>query len=315
MKFVAMCAKGMEDITQIEIEEILKIKSLILIPGRIIFETKNVEKLIKKSQSIIKIYELIQECKSLEEIKAFDLKRTFRVDAVSDSIRSVDVEKKVGEIFFKFGNKVDLKNPEKVVFIEIIEGRIFVGIDRTITLLSKREYRIRVNNQSINACIAYGLVRLSGYNGKNIFLDSFAKDGIIAIEAIRYKKGNVYAVDELFNNVKSIEVNAKLAGVRKGLNISRMETEWLDTKFKESEIDCYTAVVPYVTRNTPEKEIRKLYEELFYQLEFIMKKNGRMIFIAPDLSLLKEMCKFKIVEERKVATSNLVYDVLGYVKG
>jgi hypothetical protein len=45
-----------------------------------------------------------------------------------------------------------------------------------------------------------------------------------------------------------------------------------------------------------------------------MKKKGRMVFIAPELSLLKEMCKFNLVEERKVATSNLIYEVLIYEK-
>jgi len=314
MKYVAMCAKGMEDITQLEIEEILKTKSSILIPGRVVFETKNISKLIDKSQSIIKVYEFIQECKSLEEIKPFDLKKTFRVSAVSDSLRSVDVEKKVGELFFKLGNKVDLKNPEKIIFIEILDGKIFVGIDMTPILLSKREYRIKIHNQSISACIAYGLVRLSGYNIKNIFLDPFGKDGIIAIEALKYKKGNVFTVDELFTNVKSIEINSKLAGVRKDLNVSRVEIEWLDTKFQEGEVCCLATIVPYVTRNTPEKDIRKIYEELFYQLEFILKKKGKMIFIAPDLTLLREICKFKLIEDRKVATSNLIYDVLCYQK-
>ena len=309
-----MCAKGMEDITQIEINEILKIKSSIFLPGRVVFETKNISKLIEKSQSIIKLYEFVQECDNLDDVKPFDLKGTFRVSASSDSWRSVDVEKKVGENFFKFGNKVDLKNPEKIVFVEIIDKRIFIGIDLTPTLLSKREYRIKINNQSINACIAYGLIRLSGYNGKGVFLDSFGKDGIIAIEALRYKKGKVFVVDELFSHVKSIEVNAKLEGIRKALNVSRVEVEWLDTKFQESEVSCFATIVPYVTRNTPEKDIRKIYDELFYQLKFIMEKKSKIVFIAPDLTLLREMCPFKLVEDRKVATSNLIYDVLCYQK-
>ena len=45
-----------------------------------------------------------------------------------------------------------------------------------------------------------------------------------------------------------------------------------------------------------------------------MKKKGKMIFIAPDLTLLREICKFKLIEDRKVATSNLIYDVLCYQK-
>ncbi len=314
MKYIAICAKGLEDITQLEIKELLNVDSKVLIPGRIEFSTDKINNFKEKTQSTIKIYELKQKVKSLEEIKAFKIKGTYRVSCHrlgEHNFTSMQAEQETGEKFTELKNKVDLKNPETIVFLDIVDENIFVGIDLTPKLLSKREYRIKVHNQSINACIAYALVRLSGFNEEKILLDPFAKDGVIAIEALKYKEGKVYAFEDLFHNVKNLEINSKLANLRKKIKISRIEVEWLDTKLKENEVDCLVTAPPYPSKTISEKEIKKLYKELFHQLDYIMKKNSKIIFIAPKVKLLKEFIKnFKVIDERNVSTSNLNYKVL-----
>ncbi len=311
MKYIAICARGLEDITQLEIQELLKVNSKVAAPGRVLFESKDIEKFISKTQSVIKVYEFKQECEYLEDVKDFEVESPFRVSSSvfdNDEFISKDVESRVG---FKFKGNVDLKNPKTIVFVDIVGRKIFVGIDKTPELLSKREYRVKINNQSINACISYALVRLSGYNGKKVLLDPFSKDGVFIIEAARYKKGKIFALDGLFPNVRAVEVNSQLAGVRKEINISRIETQWLDTKFGKSEIDLVVSAVPYPSKTNPEKDVLKLYKELFHQLEFIMKKKSCVVFIAPTLVLLKlNLEHYKIVEERNVSTSNWVYDVV-----
>ncbi|MDP3918864.1 MAG: THUMP domain-containing protein [Nanoarchaeota archaeon] len=318
MKYIAICAKGLEDITQLEIKELIKVESLILIPGRIVFETTKVKTLIEKSQSIIKIYELKQECKSIDEIKSFKLDSTFRIRCSrigEHDFRSLDIEKDIGEKFFQAGNIVDLKNPQMIIFIDIVDDNYFVGINLTPELLSKREYRIKIHNQSINACIAYGLVRLSDFNAKKLLVDPFPKDGVIVIEASLYKKGMINAFASEFRDVRNVEINSKLAGIRKDINMSRIEVEWLDTKFGKEEVDCVVSTIPYPSKSLSEKEVKKLYKELWHQLDFIVKKKGKVVFISPKVELLKEMNKtFKIVEEREVATSKLNYYVVIFSK-
>jgi len=314
MKFIAICAKGMEDVTQKEVKEILKVTSKVVAPGRVLFTSASVSKLIAKTQSIIKIYEFKQECHDTNEIKTFPVSNPFKVESSivdNNHYVSLETEREVGELFFKKGNKVDLKNPKTIVFVDIIADKIFVGKDLTPILLSKREYRIKIHNQGINACIGYGLVRLSDFSSKKKLLDPFAKDGIIAIEAARYKKGKIYAIESLFSDTKSVEINSTLAKVKKDINVSRLEIDWLDSKFGKGEIDCLVSAVPYPSKNYSEREVGKVYKEFFYQLDFIMKKNGRVVLIAPTLELLKDFIgDFKIVEERKVCTSNFVHDVL-----
>ena len=318
MKYVAICAKGLEDMTQLEIKELLNVNSEILIPGRVVFETEDIARFISKTQSAIKVYELRQHVKSLEEIKTFQIEGKFKVSCSRKGAHkfcSMDVEKEIGKRFFEKGNKVDLKKPELIVFVDIVDEDYFVGIDLTPILLSKREYRIKIHNQSINSCIAYGLVRLSGFDENKTLLDPFTKDGIIVIEAARYKEGNIFALDELFPCVRNVEINSKLAGLRKGINVSRMAVEWLDTKFQEKEIDCVVSAIPFASKTVPENTIKKIYKELFYQLDFILKKNGKVVLISPKIGLLKEMNEnLKIIEERRVSTNSLDYDVIVFKK-
>lgn len=314
MKYIAICPQGLEDITQKEIQEILKVSSEVLLPGRVLFTVKAVEKLLLKTQSIIKLYALKQICTQHEDIEVFPLKSPFRVVCSrKDEYRlgSQEIEKVIGEKFYLARNTVDLKNPKTIVFLDIVEGKILVGIDLSPTLLSKREYRVKIHNQSLNACVAYGLVRLSGYTGKKILLDPFCRDGIIAIEAARYKKGEIFAYDALFPNVRSTEINATLAGVRKEITISRIETEWLDTKFAEGEVDFVVCAVPFVSKTLKENEVKKLYKEFFYHVSFILKKKGRVVCIAPSLLLFQEMCEgLHVVAQREVSTSSFSYSVV-----
>ncbi|MBL7052057.1 MAG: hypothetical protein ISS01_03115, partial [Nanoarchaeota archaeon] len=94
-----------------------------------------------------------------------------------------------------------------------------------------------------------------------------------------------------------------------------IEIEWLDTKLKEKEVDCLITAPPYPSKTIPEKEIKKLYKELFHQLDYIMKDNSIIIFIAPKVELLKEFNQdLKIIDEREVSTSNLNYKILIFQK-
>ena len=318
MKYIAICPQGLEDITQKELKELLKVSSKIIMPGRVLFETEQVQKLIVKTRSIIKIYTFVQECKAIQDIKPFPVVSPFRVvcsNKGGGEFSSQQIEKDVGAQFFAQGYSVDLKNPKTIVFVDVLDGRILVGVDCTPELLSRRKYRIKIHNQSLNACIAYGLVRLSGYCGKKMLVDPFAKDGVIAIEAALYKKGNIIAYDALFPHVKNVEVNATLAHVRKDMTISRIEPEWLDTKFQDDEIDFVVCAIPFVSKTQSEHEVRLLYKEFLAHLSYILHKKGRLVVIAPSLTLFKEMASsLKIVEERSVSTSNLSYSVVVFKK-
>jgi len=323
MKYIAIVIKGLEDIAIKEIKEILGVPAKKVYEGRLEFTTKDVDKLIKKTQSIVKVYEKwgALKFKSLEDIQKYvdgldlTVDKKFRIACHREGehdFNSQTLEREIGKLV---GGKHDLKDPDEIVFVDVQDNNLFMGLDLTKTLLSKREYRIKISNQSINVCIAYSMVRLSGYDGKKNLLDPFCKDGVIIIEAALYKKGNINGFDELFHNIRSCEINSKLAKINKEINLSRTDVEWLDTKFKEGEVDCIVTIVPYPSKHVPEKKVKKVYNQFFYQLKYILNKKSKVVIIGQNLDLFKEMLSdFKIKEERIVKTGGLEQEIVVFMK-
>ncbi len=336
---IAICIPGLETITQQEIKEILKVKSKVLIPGRIEFkvkEAKELAELVYKARSIIKVYSLIKYFKfkdlegikeEVEKINFPKLKAPFVVRSErkgEHDFNSLDLEKEIGEIIFKKEKiEVDLKEPSTIIILDIIENNCFIGIDYTGTKLSKRAYRVRVHPTSINPCLAYVLIRIAEVKEKEVLLDPLCKSGEIPIEAglylknipankinsqkaaftklvkynfkeeINNKKLNIFCIDSLQNNLKSAEINAKIAGVFKDLQFSRHDIEWLDTKFEKDSVDKVVTFLPYKTNAFPEEKVEKIYKELFYQLKFILKKTGKVVILTPTPELLEKQAKLQ----------------------
>ena len=61
--------------------------------------------------------------------------------------------------------------------------------------------------------------------------------------------------------------------------------------------------------------IQKLYEEFFYKAEVILKKKGKIVVVARDLSIFKRCSeKFKITEERKVSIGKETLNIVIFEK-
>jgi len=173
---------------------------------------------------------------------------------------------------------------------------------------------------------------------KQKFVDVFCKSGVVGIEAALYAANlsvNYYAKDFAFKklkpfakkdweaffksidakaklekiditgsdpmlrNLEASKKNAKLAGVDKLINFSKVDIEWLDTKKDEKSVDIVASRIPCPSKRIRELEVRKLYKELFYQLEFVMKKAGKLALLTENTSLLKEMITkdFRLAKE------------------
>ncbi|MBW2980226.1 methyltransferase [Candidatus Woesearchaeota archaeon] len=117
------------------------------------------------------------------------------------------------------------------------------------------------------------------------------------------KKPMINAFDAQFRYVDASKKNAKIAGVDKIINFSRMEIEWLDTKMDKNCIDKIVTNPPAISKHTNPKDIEKLYNEFFYQADFILKKKGKIVTIARSPEELKkaaEKHKFKLKEEKPI---------------
>lgn len=263
MQALAISYKGIEDITALEIKELIKKESKIK-ERCVIFDAESEElaKLSYLSQGSNRILILLDEfkIKSIEDLKRISkidfskwLKnKTFaaRCQIINNEFSAQQIEKATGD---EIDAKVNLKNPDITIFLYIYKDNCYVGIDFSGDI-SKRDYRIFTARNDIKGPIAYALVRLSDYNQKKSFLNLNAKAGTIAIEAALFGSGlspnffnknkfpflkftkisldkfdkpqkpvKVYASDSS-GFLKLVEKNAKIAGV--------------DIKLQKQEADC-----------------------------------------------------------------------------
>ncbi|MCH8003226.1 MAG: methyltransferase [Nanoarchaeota archaeon] len=372
MKGFLITHKGMEDIAALEVKELIG-KNPKIEETCIVFDIKKYEELFElcyKSQSAIGIHYFLFEFnhnnlfndfkKNLEKIRLNDwLSKNiqFRVKCLKNydnNILTPEIEKRFGEIIieyiqkkYDYKQKVNLEDPEVIIFTYLTEKKCYVCIDFTGFDLSKRSYKIFSNSADIRGTIGYFLVRLSNYNKNETLLDCFSGSGTIPIEAALFasnfpinffnkekfiflkfdkfkdfnfekffkrldknildQKLKIHNIDSSMKNLNSTKKNSKIAGIDKKINFSRIDLEWLDTKFEKGKIDKIITKLP----PSKQKDINNIYNEFFYQAEFILNKKGNIVLIGKK-DLVKKYSskyKFKIFDERNVFSGKMQYEI------
>ena len=337
MKGIIITHPGIEAVAGKEVKELIGADCSI---SRSVaaFETKNIQDfctLTYKSQSAIKVLYVFfsARVKKLEDIlakvKDSDLSewmknKSFAVRSKmldNEFIDGMESERDIGEVIFdKYKAKVDLETPDVTFFLYVVGNEAFFGVDFAGFDISKRNYRIFCQSDSIKGTVAYALVRLANYKPGMLLLDPFCQSGTVAIEAAffaSHKPVNFYNKDKLaflkfpqFNdfdfdkffaehdesvdvkgitvsdsqqrNVKAAEKNAKIAGLNKQMTFTRMDIEWLDTKFEKGSLDLIVFNPPKLSRVMTDKGFDKVFQEFFYTAEFILSGKGKIVLIAKN---------------------------------
>lgn len=249
------------------------------------------------------------------------------------------IQKKYG-----YKQKVDLEKPEIIVFFCLTAKRCYAGIDFAGFDLSKRYYKIFQHAADIKGTIAYSLVRIAGYSKNETMLDTFSGSGTMPIEAalfssnfpvrhfdkgkfifLKFKKfkdfdfnklfmrldeevsddkPRIYNVDLSMKNINYAKKNSKIAGIDKKISFSRMDAEWLDTKFEKGKIDKIVTKMPNSNGN-------ELYNEFFYHAEFILNDKGKIVLIGNNELIEKYSSKYKfeISGQREIFSGKMKYEV------
>jgi putative N6-adenine-specific DNA methylase len=340
MKGVIITHPGMEAVSGKEVKELTGADCKVS-DSVVLFDVKRLEDLCTLaycSQSAIKVVYLLfsSSVKKLDDvlpkIGALDLSewlkgKSFVVRSKivdNDSIDTMESEREIGEVIYEKCNKstgatVNLDNPDIPFFAYVHKDMFYFGVDFAGFDTSKRNYRIFCQSDSIKGTVAYALVRISGYDGRQSLLDPFCQSGTVAIEAAFFaskKPINFYSKDQFAflkfpqfkdfdfekffakldkfsesslsitcsdsqqRNVKSAEKNAKIAGLNKLMKFSRLDVEWLDTKFEKNSIDLIVSNPPKVSRLLTEKGLDKIFQEFFYTADFILKPNGKIVILV-----------------------------------
>jgi len=322
MKAIALTNKGIEDICALEIKEILNITSK-QHDSYVEFEAeeKEIIKLCYMGRTITKII-LIVDVDSWIKGKTFAVTSENRdiIEAIADKINE---------------GTVDLKNPD--ITVHAIDEAKY-GIDMTGEDLSKRDYRVFLGPESLKGNIAYALLRITGYTGKEKLLDLNCRSGIIPIEAALYTQNKsvnhydkdkfyflkikpdyleymeqldkqiideipseIHCADAKIVNINAAKKNSKIAGIIKKIKYSRMDLKDVDLKYDKIDM------IITMPETGTEKEVMK-------QAGIILTPNGKITLIArKGIDILKKEAvanKLNLTEERKVMQGKEEWSVL-----
>ncbi|MDA1196793.1 MAG: THUMP domain-containing protein [Nanoarchaeota archaeon] len=255
------------------------------------------------------------------------------------------------------GLKVNLKNPELNILLIVTKNKAYLAVDYVGHDLHKREYKIFPNPASLRGTIAAALLHVAQWKTKEMLLDPFSQSGEICIEAalkqtktsinfysqdkiafkkllpldlpwikwfakhdkkVEVRKPNIYCFDAKMPNVTAAKKNAKIAGIHKAIKFSRFDVDWIDTKLEKASVQKIITHPPEPNKFSNTKELKKLYLELFYQAEFILKSTGTVTIIQRNQDLITEAAKekgFKIMLEKEVYCGQSPLQIRVYHKG
>lgn len=221
---------------------------------------------------------------------------------------------------------VSLNSPQLQFVLIVNDGFAYLTIDFSGIDLSKRSYKINNTGSSLKGTVAYTALRLAGYNGgSKILLDPMCGTGIIPIEASLFSnsisphkfggdfafknfmafddsifkkldslsKSNtteIYGFDHTLKQLKSSRKHAKLAGVDKAIDFSKVSLDWLDTKFSDATVD-FIITDPPKEKSEIDKKLESAYDELCYQSKLILKKGGVLAVLLYKTDLFIEVAK------------------------
>ena len=185
----------------------------------------------------------------------------FRVSVKIDEHTDVTyLESEVGGVILDYAQslgktlKVNLKNPILNVYIHIIEGQAYIGIDLSSDL-SKRDYKIFNNAVSLKGPTAFGLLMLAGYKPTDVYLNPCCYSGTIEIEAALYATKTSHRLyNKSFPVIKLLNLLNNTEGIYwdnffKHIDNERIENKQTDKQYSITGSDKLLSSISAATKN------------------------------------------------------------------
>lgn len=337
MKGFAVTHQGIEDLCKEEIKHLISCKNLEAAKRTVVFDLKSYEDLFLlcyRSQTASKIglflgmfhekkdhlQELVEFLVTLDLTEWISAQTKVSIQCIREGdhlFTSQDVTQTVSGCLKKRNIIIDYKHSDITLFIFIADATCLLGIDFSGKDLSKREYRIFINQRALKGPLAYSLFLLGDVKMNELVIDPFMKSGEIIIEGglrllemspwyyqkedfgfltipkfssfdyekffltldkkVKKKKTKLYGYDSLMRNVVAANKNGKISGIHKFVSLSRIDIDWIDLKFKEGEVDKIITQLPPLSKRSDPSQIRKLYDHFFNQSAYLLKKDGIIV--------------------------------------
>ncbi len=238
-----------------------------------------------------------------------------------------------------FKVSLDVKNPDVIIRLDIIDDEIIVGIDLTGPSLHMRRYRAWNHPMPLKTTLAYLMVRISGWRYNEHLVDPMCGGGTILIEAAHkacnipiclFRKGE-YAfwklpfiplekaqklLEELLSKIRFCELklsgsdinpdyvegarkNAEKAKVGDYIKFQVADARDVSKIYGRGSIDVIVTNPPY--RLLDRAYLIDLYEKFINSALDALNENGRLVMITSEMTLTEKILKGRgiIFEQRR----------------
>jgi 23S rRNA (guanine2445-N2)-methyltransferase / 23S rRNA (guanine2069-N7)-methyltransferase len=353
IKAIAITNYGFEDICKNDLIEMFNIdESKIEIRDSVVIFTTCIENVLKfayMGQSIKRVmiflgefdFDSIEDIKNnskfdyvskISENETFAIRTSFEIKPIfSDkNTSSQEIPRALG---YNIPRTVNLGSPDKIIHAHFFKNHCFVGVDLCDIDLSKRYYRIFSHPKCIKGTLAYFMLKIAGYNGEGILVDSMAGSGTIPLEAAliqsklshnyyrktelkflkmpEYKELGKKIIKELNSDVvdasKKVSIFAydnqlsSANAIKKNAKIAGVSKYISQGRGEVDWIDTKfeKGSVDFVVTNPPEftkyllKDISKTMEQFFHRVKLIVSKKSKIVILTNGKKTISEIASSK----------------------
>jgi len=322
---------GIEDIVLKEASEKLNLLDSQLkfggVGGRVYLEIleDDVQKLFKM-RSIEHIIQIIEtftvkgKKSGLDEIYRgvyrllIPLGSTFRVTCErigSHEYTSMDVQRVAGQaVVDKYGTKVNLKNPETIVRVDVAHDLCIVGIQLTRTSLRIRYPRVFQHPSALNPVIAYAMLRYVDVQSGDRILDAFCGGGTIVIEAAQvWDSLEAIGLDISPKSIQGAQKNSEAAKVKSKVKFILGDATRLEKFLPEGlKVDKAVSNLPFGIRSGRLKSLPRIYSGFLRSLRPFLKETSKVCLLTIHRGLLKSISErlgYEMLESRQITNGGL----------
>jgi 23S rRNA G2445 N2-methylase RlmL len=244
---------------------------------------------------------------------------TFRVTCErvgTHDYTSIDVQRAAGQaIVDKYGTKVDLRNPETIVRVDILHDLCVVGIQLTRTSLHIRYPRVFQHPSALNPVIAYAMLRYSGVKPGDRVLDAFCGGGTIVIEAAQvWENIEAIGLDISPKSVDGARRNSEAANVHSKARFIRGDAMRLE-KFlpKGWKVDKAVSNLPFGIRSGRKKSLPRIYSGFLRSLRPFLYEESKVCLLTIHKGMLRsigERLGYEMLDSRQITSGGLTAHIM-----
>ncbi|MEM1607414.1 MAG: THUMP domain-containing protein [Candidatus Bathyarchaeia archaeon] len=276
-----------------------------------VFAFRSIEHIIH----LIKVFEIKRDKEGLNQIYEgvynceIPLGSTFRVTCErigEHEFTSLDVQRVAGQaIVDKYCRRVNLKDPETIVRVDVAHNLCIVGIQRTRTSLRIRYPRAFQHYSALNPIIAYAMLRTADVKPGDRVLDAFCGGGTIIIEAAQaWSDLNLLGIDISPKSIEGAWRNAEAAGVKDRVKFIVGDARRLEKVLPADwKVDKAVSNLPFGIRSGRMKVIPKIYSDFLKSLKQFLKEDSKVCLLTIHRELLENIGRslnFRVIGSRQI---------------